>query len=506
MEKRAQGMSLQQRKDDLPEILRRFEQENMQKVAAEKYRCHFHLMAPVGWLNDPNGLSYFGDRYHVFFQYSPFAVNGGMKLWGHYTSKDLVQYKYEGAPFLPDETYDKDGVFSGSAIVWKDKMYLFYTGNVEEEGDHDYIHSGRGANVIRVISEDGEHFSAKQCILTNADYPAECTNQVRDPKLFQMTDGTFRMVLGAWLQDDKGAVLLYSSTDLEHFTFEQLYTTEKAFGYMWECPDFYPVGDKYVLMFSPMGGKERTSVYLVGDFDYDTGKFFYTISGEIDWGFDYYAPQSFQAPDGRRILVGWANAWDWMPFWKDWGPTYQEGWCGFFNIPREAVLAEDNTLKFIPVKELQDLRKNKQEEADILIKEDEKKELRSGCVYETEMRINLKKSTADKIRLNLRMSQGKKTEILFDLKRAEAYFDRNNSDGWSKGVARCPLNLMGKEHLDIHIYSDKISLEIFSNDYQNNFSCNIYNVDDDQKNEVKAIGGDLMIESIRSWELEKTMK
>ncbi len=40
------------------------------------------------------------------------------------------------------------------------------------------------------------------------------------------------------------------------------------------------------------------------------------------------------------------------------GPTYQEGWCGFYNIPREAVLAEDNTLKFIPVKELQNLRKN----------------------------------------------------------------------------------------------------------------------------------------------------
>lgn len=93
-----------------------------------------------------------------------------------------------------------------------------------------------------------------------------------------------------------------------------------------------------VLMFSPMGGKERTSVYL----------------------------------------VGWANAWDLMPFWKDWGPTYQEGWCGFYNIPREAVLAEDNTLKFIPVKELQDLRKNKQEEADILIKEDEKNEYQNN--------------------------------------------------------------------------------------------------------------------------------
>lgn len=67
-----------------------------------------------------------------------------------------------------------------------------------------------------------------------------------------------------------------------------------------------------------------------------------------------------------------------MPFWKDWGPTYQEGWCGFYNIPREAVLAEDNTLKFIPVKELQDLRKNQQEEADILIKEDEKNEYQNN--------------------------------------------------------------------------------------------------------------------------------
>ena len=55
-------------------------------------------------------------------------------------------------------------------------------------------------------------------------------------------------------------------------------------------------------------------MYLTGSFDYDTGKFDYDVSGEIDWGFDYYAPQSFQAPDGRRIMVAWANEWEWMPF------------------------------------------------------------------------------------------------------------------------------------------------------------------------------------------------
>ncbi|MFR5583113.1 MAG: hypothetical protein ACLTLQ_04190 [[Clostridium] scindens] len=65
-----------------------------------------------------------------------------------------------------------------------------------------------------------------------------------------------------------------------------------------------------------------------------TGKFCYQTSGEIDWGHDYYAPQSFLAPDGRRLIVGWANEWEWMSYWKDWGPTYKEGWCGFFQYSK----------------------------------------------------------------------------------------------------------------------------------------------------------------------------
>lgn len=100
-------------------------------------------------------------------------------------------------------------------------------------------------------------------------------------------------------------------------------------GDSWECPDFYQLGDKYVLTFSPMGSGDHTSVYLTGDFDYKTGKFDWHISGEMDWGFDFYAPQSMVAPDGRRLIVAWANEWEWMPLFKDWGPTYQEGWCGF---------------------------------------------------------------------------------------------------------------------------------------------------------------------------------
>ena len=60
------------------------------------------------------------------------------------------------------------------------------------------------------------------------------------------------------------------------------------------------------------------------------------------------APQSFPAPDGRRIMVAWANEWEWMPFFKNWGPTYREGWCGFFNFPREVKYDQKWKIEFCP--------------------------------------------------------------------------------------------------------------------------------------------------------------
>ena len=82
-----------------------------------RFRLGHHLMPPVGWLNDPNGLCWYKGKYHVFFQYAPFDVEGGLKFWGHYTSVDLVDWKYEGTALYPDSPYDCHGVYSGSALV-----------------------------------------------------------------------------------------------------------------------------------------------------------------------------------------------------------------------------------------------------------------------------------------------------------------------------------------------------------------------------------------------------
>ena len=308
-----------------------------------------------------------------------------------------------------------------------------------------------------------------------------------------------------------GQAFLYKSEDLLHWTFVNVLAESRGeWGFMWECPDFFPLEDKYVLMFSPMGGKERTSVYLVGDFDYDTGKFFYTTSGEMDWGFDYYAPQSFLAPDGRRLMVGWANAWDWMPFWKDWGPTYQEGWCGFFSVPREAVLDSDGMLKFVPVKELELLREDGTESHTIVLGESATSSavqpLCGGCVFELKMKVDLQKTTASQLILKLRSVKEKYTEIVFDLAKSEIRFDRSHADDWSAGVAKCPLNLLGRDTLDIHVYSDKSSVELFSNGYRNNLSCNIYNADENHENYLIAKDGNIAVTELKTWKLKKVME
>lgn len=178
-------------------------------VNGDEWRNKFHLMAPIGWINDPNGLCYFKGLYHVFYQYSPLDAKGGLKFWGHYTSPDMVNWTEHEVALFPDIASDVDGVYSGSALVHNDEMYLFYTGNVKHKGDHDYILTGREQNVIMVKSTDGFNFSEKQVLLTNEDYPKNMGLHVRDPKVWE-EDGVFYMVLGARSIDDKGYVLLLS--------------------------------------------------------------------------------------------------------------------------------------------------------------------------------------------------------------------------------------------------------------------------------------------------------
>lgn len=323
-------------------------------------RLNFHLMPPNGWLNDPNGLGRYQGFYHVFFQYSPNQPEGGLKSWGHYRSKDWIDWEYLGEAIRPDTAFDRDGAYSGCAFTEDGSLELFYTGNVKHKGEFDYIHSGREAHVLYRRSEDGIHFSEKELLLSNRDYPEDYTCHVRDPKVWKEGD-RYYMILGGRKKDDQGAALIYTSEDKKNWRLDREVRSEGRFGYMWECPELFAVEGRKVLSFCPQGLPAEE-----GRFEnaYQSGYVFWdgkTVSEpfetftEWDRGFDFYAPQTFQDQDGRRILIGWAGMID--TYYGN-ERTVRAGWQHALTVPREVTLeSAGGRLLQNPIRELLALRK-----------------------------------------------------------------------------------------------------------------------------------------------------
>ena len=344
-------------KRDLEALVRRIEAADGARVASDPWRQRFHLESPVGWLNDPNGLCRWGEWYHIFYQYSPFDARGGIKLWGHYRSRDLLHFERLQPMLYPDQPWDLHGVYSGSALVEDDAMYLYYTGNVKHEGDFDYITAGRGHNTALAVSRDGVTVERKTLLLENRDYPADLTCHVRDPKVWAQ-DGRYYMVLGARTREDRGVLLVYESADKYRWKLQNRITTPEKFGYMWECPDLYCLDGRWFLQCSPQGvarqGDKYQNVYTCGYFPLHgdfRGACRLDAFTELDSGFDFYAPQTFL--DGqRRLLIGWLG----MPDAPYENPTAARGWQHCLSVPCVLERAGERVRR-LPAPELKALRR-----------------------------------------------------------------------------------------------------------------------------------------------------
>ena len=331
--------------------------EDYGKTEGQRWRPRLHIAPPVGWLNDPNGLCQYQGVYHAFYQFSPFDPKGGLKFWGHCTSRDLLHWRFEGTALAPDEAYDCHGVYSGSALVEDGQLSFYYTGNVKRTGDYDYIRTGRESNTVRAVSVDGMQFEGKRLLMSNGDYPEDLTCHVRDPKVWKQ-EGCYYMVQGARTAEDKGVALLFESEDGEHWNCLHRLETKEPFGYMWECPDVFQVDGYTVLSISPQGVKadglkynnvyQSVTTFLDGDFREAVVREDFR---ELDAGFDFYAPQSFQAEDGRRIQIGWMGMPDVDAYYTN--PSVEDGWQHTLTLPRE-LSVRDGVLCQKPVRELDD--------------------------------------------------------------------------------------------------------------------------------------------------------
>lgn len=328
---------------------------NRSVIGNDVHRLRYHLMPPVGLLNDPNGLIHFKGVYHVFFQWNPFGTRHGRKSWGHYVSQNLTDWTLEEAALVPDEWYDKDGCYSGSAVEHEGKMYLFYTGNVKNERNE------RSTYQCLAVSDDGMNFEKRGPVL---NLPEGYTPHFRDPKVWK-EGSRWLMVLGAQNISGQGEAVLAQSSDLEEWEFLGPVAGSNInglgnFGYMWECPDLFRLDGEDVMVVCPQGleaeGDFYQNLYQAGYFtgSFDAGKvsFEHGAFAELDRGFDFYAPQTMQDDAGRRIMIGWMGMTDDR---EQSHPTLASNWIHALTLPRVLGVKAGKIIQK-PVPELETIR------------------------------------------------------------------------------------------------------------------------------------------------------
>lgn len=449
------------------------------------WRASYHILPEYGLINDPNGLIYYKGEYHVFYQWNPKECNHGAKYWAHMKSKDLVKWEKLPVALEPVDWFDKNGCYSGSAFEKDGKLYLFYTGNVKNDGV-------RESYQCLAVSEDGINFEKKGPVIHDLDIPKGYTRHFRDPKVFEK-DGEYKMVIGAQRENLTGTIVVFSSKDLIKWNFEKEILNGE-FGYMCECPDYIEDNKGKALLFSPQGleaegdlyNNRYQSGYIIRDL-YDSSKNSFT---ELDRGFEFYAPQTFKDENGENTLFGWMG----MPEELEHPSIEKENWVHMLTLPRTLEIKE-NKIYQRPHENLKRLRKEKIELKNILVDKDinlSNYGMKGECF---ELEIEVKDIKSD---LTLKVRKGEKEETLFkyDYLTKKAIFDRENSGAGYKGQRRCKLEKLEK----IHVFSDRSSLEIFLNDGEEVFTGNIY--PKKESNEIELISEEkIIVEKIAFYNL-----
>lgn len=472
------------------------EQEEVliQSIANCPWRQNYHIQPTTGLLNDPNGFSYFNGEYHLFYQWFPFGAVHGLKHWYHTSSTDLVNWKNNGVGLEPSLPFESHGAFSGSGIVKDDKLFLFYTGNVRDEN-----WNRESYQCLAVMGKDNRIEKHSKPII--ATIPDGYTAHFRDPKVWEQ-NGYYYAVLGAQRTNETGCVLLYRSNDLyEWKLLGEVKTSYTELGFMWECPDYFEIDDKGILLFCPQGlapkGENYQNIYqsgyLLGDkLNVEDRTMQHDEFVELDAGFDFYAPQTTQAPDGRRILVGWMGLPE-IPY-----PSDRNDWAHCLTIPRELTIKENRIVQQ-PVQELKKLRKQSIAIAGILTDESKAFEGVNGTSYEMECEFTM--LTASSAGVKLRTGKDEETVFYYDQDKNEIVFDRGRSgesvaeDYGTKRVKsyRCAL-------LKLQIFVDISSVEIFVNEGEYVFTSRIFPSADSQGIQFFSEDGDVELKATK-WDL-----
>lgn len=436
----------------------------------------FHLTGGVGWINDPNGFAPYKGEYHLFFQYYPYDTQWGPMHWGHAKTTDFIRWEFLPAALAPDAQYDKDGCFSGGAVEMPDGRHLLlYTGvEVRPEGEFQTqcVAIGDGMNYEKYEGNP---------VITAAHIPeGSSTRDFRDPKIW-LENGRYYAVTVNRGKDGSGDVLLYESEDgLRWQRTSTLYSCGYRYGSMWECPDFFHLGGKDVLIHSVMEMRAKSPEYHNGNCKMyhigytDEEKHFHAeTSHAIENGIDFYAPQTLEALDGRRVMIGWMQAWEGA---KQKIPGMD--FMGQMTVPRELTIRDGRILQW-PVRELEAYRRNKVEYKDITIQEETSLPDISGKVLDLLLEIEPLETPYSRLTLEINKGSGFHTDITLLPRKGTIRLDRSFS-GFPHDVNHIrefPADFQNGS-IRLRLLLDRYSAELFVGDGEQAASMVLYAPED----------------------------
>ncbi|MHC3376157.1 sucrose-6-phosphate hydrolase [Ligilactobacillus equi] len=433
------------------------------QAANSQYQMAYHIRPQSGLLNDPNGFSYYNNQWHVFYQSFPFGAAHGLKSWMHLVSDDLVHWRNLGLALAPDTPLDSHGAYSGSAAVIDDKLLLMYTGNVRTK-EWERISYQNGA----WLDKNGKITKLPKPLI---EAPEHVTEHFRDPQLLKYR-GEYYVILGA--QDKttlSGKVALFKSNDLEKWQdLGYVDFTDDVMGYMIECPNLVFIDDKPVLIFCPQGLEHEVAdyqniypnMYVAGEhFKFNAGKLQTQQKAPInlDDGFDVYATQAFNAPDGKAYAISWVGLPD-LAY-----PSDSENWAGCLSQVKVLSLDADGKLIQQPVPAMADLR-----QAGTVLRPEANYNQRQQLVYQAgnhyELKLNLDANQSGSLHLAANKDASQSLKIDFSTQdhgyvtvdRAHTGISFNEEYGTTRTV-----NFDQANRLELDIFIDGSLFEIFVN-------------------------------------------
>ncbi len=427
-------------------------------TVTDPYYPKYHVAPPFGWMNDPHPV-YFKGAYHLFYQFSfvrdnPYGRIGlpkgqrPQRTWGHAMSSDLVHWKHMPVALIsslhgrPNDPH----IFSGAVV--------------DDNGTGTALYTIDNIDIWMATSKDKD-------LATFTKYPnnpvikgpppgLQISGEMRDPWVWKEGDSWY-MIIGSGLKGGKGPVIpLYRSSNLRDWEYlHPFYRGDSSrFDFLGdaafcECPAFFPLGDKYILVLS-----DKTT-YLVGR--YEDHRFIPEKRGRLDYGEapsikdgGIYVPEFLLDNKGRRIMFGWADS------WRSVQNTLQDhikaGWAGMQTLPRVLTLNADGLIDAAPAEELEALRGEHREFAGIFLTPDSSNVLPGVHGLQQEIRAVFQPGTATNFGLEI-LDVAEPVSIFYDVPAKSLRYNQ----------VSIPLTLNRQDKLELRIFIDGKAIEVYAN-------------------------------------------